>query len=428
MKKLYTLMAAAVALSASAATPTLVKNLPVQASRLNADFVLPAAETPLYAPERAAVTPPTGAWNVLGEGMVAEGMLLDINEELTIADPGMTWAVTIEQSATDPNWYRSNIYNENSPINEVMGEPDLDYFYFNVADPNKVYSSEFLIGGGTYKVYQQVSESGLFDMLANPGALSSDPKYGKLENGLITFPTGSFWVLDEDAGQFHRINNQGAFKIALPGTTIAPLWEDLGTATFYDGMLVYLFTDSPVQIETELMVQVSTDNDKVFRFVRPWEIVNGTQRNFVIDVSSDKNIGVVDLQPTGIALQTEGPLYLMSYSSNYASIEDFMADPDGYPAHNITFDDATRKLVIPANGCFYYFPEYKPESLYTMNDVLESYITIPESAGVQDVIVEDNTAIAPEYFNLQGVRVDNPESGLYIVRQGNKVRKVVIRR
>lgn len=32
-----------------------------------------------------------------------------------------------------------------------------------------------------------------------------------------------------------------------------------------------------------------------------------------------------------------------------------------------------------------------------------------------------------EYFNLQGVRVANPENGLYIVRQGNKVSKQVIR-
>lgn len=31
-----------------------------------------------------------------------------------------------------------------------------------------------------------------------------------------------------------------------------------------------------------------------------------------------------------------------------------------------------------------------------------------------------------EYFNLQGVRVDNPTNGLYIRRQGNKVTKVII--
>jgi hypothetical protein len=31
-----------------------------------------------------------------------------------------------------------------------------------------------------------------------------------------------------------------------------------------------------------------------------------------------------------------------------------------------------------------------------------------------------------EYYNLQGIRVENPESGLYIRRQGNKSTKVYI--
>lgn len=45
-------------------------------------------------------------------------------------------------------------------------------------------------------------------------------------------------------------------------------------------------------------------------------------------------------------------------------------------------------------------------------------------SGVENVAAEN----APvEYFNLQGVRVANPENGLFIRRQGNTVSKVVIR-
>lgn len=47
-------------------------------------------------------------------------------------------------------------------------------------------------------------------------------------------------------------------------------------------------------------------------------------------------------------------------------------------------------------------------------------------AGIEGVEADEAEA-AVEYFNLQGVRVANPESGLYIRRQGNKVEKVVIR-
>lgn len=45
--------------------------------------------------------------------------------------------------------------------------------------------------------------------------------------------------------------------------------------------------------------------------------------------------------------------------------------------------------------------------------------------GVEDVMAED--ADAPvEWFNLQGIRVANPENGIYIRRQGSKVEKVVL--
>ncbi|MCM1070446.1 MAG: leucine-rich repeat domain-containing protein [[Clostridium] fimetarium] len=49
-----------------------------------------------------------------------------------------------------------------------------------------------------------------------------------------------------------------------------------------------------------------------------------------------------------------------------------------------------------------------------------------ESAGIEDVEVDGNNAPA-EYFNLNGVRVDNPENGLYIKRQGGKATKVLVK-
>lgn len=46
--------------------------------------------------------------------------------------------------------------------------------------------------------------------------------------------------------------------------------------------------------------------------------------------------------------------------------------------------------------------------------------------GVSDITVDD--ANAPVlYYNLQGVRVDNPQNGLYIRVQGKKATKVAIR-
>jgi len=47
-----------------------------------------------------------------------------------------------------------------------------------------------------------------------------------------------------------------------------------------------------------------------------------------------------------------------------------------------------------------------------------------ESTGIDSILEEE---IPAEYYNLDGVRVENPTNGLYIRRQGDKVTKVIIR-
>ena len=81
---------------------------------------------------------------------------------------------------------------------------------------------------------------------------------------------------------------------------------------------------------------------------------------------------------------------------------------------------------------------WKVETAYVNNtyyvydlklDLLNNKLTIDgtkHTTGIESISVEDSVAPV-EYFNLQGVRVENPENGLYIVRQGNKVSKQLIR-
>ena len=45
-------------------------------------------------------------------------------------------------------------------------------------------------------------------------------------------------------------------------------------------------------------------------------------------------------------------------------------------------------------------------------------------SGLETIEAADTEA---EYYNLQGVRVDNPSAGLYIRRQGNKATKVYVK-
>ena len=77
---------------------------------------------------------------------------------------------------------------------------------------------------------------------------------------------------------------------------------------------------------------------------------------------------------------------------------------------------------------FTYAPNAKSASFAISENMQINKIEVilEGGAGVEGVVADD--AEAPvEYYNLQGVRVAEPESGLYIRRQGNKVEKVVIR-
>lgn len=47
------------------------------------------------------------------------------------------------------------------------------------------------------------------------------------------------------------------------------------------------------------------------------------------------------------------------------------------------------------------------------------------TTGIADVNANENAPV--EYFNLQGVRVENPQNGLYIRRQGSVVTKVIVK-
>lgn len=51
-------------------------------------------------------------------------------------------------------------------------------------------------------------------------------------------------------------------------------------------------------------------------------------------------------------------------------------------------------------------------------------ITIKTSTGIEEIQAEEAAEV--EYYNLQGVRVENPENGIFIKKQGSKTTKVVL--
>lgn len=69
--------------------------------------------------------------------------------------------------------------------------------------------------------------------------------------------------------------------------------------------------------------------------------------------------------------------------------------------------------------------EFTATMTTNINTITVTYVLNGNVNAIEDVEVESNEAV--EYYNLQGVKVDNPENGLYIRKQGSKATKVLVK-
>lgn len=443
MKKLYTLLLASATILGASAAPTLVSNNATDEMRNEA--LTMQARTSANGPMRAAnwdmpnaIMPPSGEYTVVGVGQVSEGMLCDLVDGI---ESGEIWEITIEKSVKNPYWYRTQIYNENSPIMDVTGEPDEAYFYFNIANKNKVYSFNFDIAG-IFTILQYSKSSGMYDGLSQTGKDRMDAngeKFGKYDanTGIISFPAGSFYCLNEVKGMFEQLDQYSTFSIAMPGFQLQPVWVNLGVGEFEDGIIAsgFTFTDpnNPdgegihKTVTSDVEIYLNSAVPGMYQVRGAWMEVFGDlggTKHFYVDASNPAMVNVPQ-QPTGITTDEDGEWYIMSHSLNYANpAVDFPADTEKFELYNITM--ANNVISFPGNACYMYWPDKDTDHLYTWKEGLASKLTIPDGAGVGNVVVEDQYAPV-EYYNLSGIRVANPSAGIYIMRQGNKATKVYIR-
>lgn len=79
---------------------------------------------------------------------------------------------------------------------------------------------------------------------------------------------------------------------------------------------------------------------------------------------------------------------------------------------------------VDAMGCLSWM--VAPGTYTVIADFENMTVTVTDKVGGVDAIEGEDNAEA-EYYNLQGVRVAEPTSGLYIVRRGSKVTKEIVR-
>lgn len=151
-------------------------------------------------------------------GLYRDGVLRDW---FALQEPDYEKSVTIEERDDMPGYYRIyDVYDADfvgylfqSNVSSLCISQN--YTYINATDPDKVWIPTFKAGllmmpeYGEISIASYVSENPDFDA-------SIASVYGKLEEGVITFPSGALQMKLENMG-WYGANNSGKHRIIFPG-------------------------------------------------------------------------------------------------------------------------------------------------------------------------------------------------------------------
>lgn len=152
--------------------------------------------------------------------------------------------------------------------------------------------------------------------------------------------------------------------------------------------------------------------------ITSWEFVDAQMMTFNEETGEYKyELTVAD----NAYLETAGEFKIAGngWAPNYGANEDTL------PLNDNNMETVLVKGDNPGNAVF-----GLGEGIYNifavMSDDKKTLEIAIEPAGVS-VITDDNANAPAVYYNLQGVQVNAPANGLYIVKQGNKVSKVLVK-
>jgi len=354
-------------------------------------------------------------WHSAGTGVWFEGLLTIFDQ----IDYDLSWEIEIEESDEVAGYYRFIPYREGSPVATAVGAADHEYFYVDASDPERVWCEPFI-------AYKDFEFNYWFEQLVPENYWYDEELYGTLEDNVIYFPKSSFAWYAEEIGQFLPVNNEGDFKIVLPGGEVRPNWNTLGESEFIDGFCGPYFKGEA--ISTTVTVQERDRQPGYYRLLGAFSQY-GSNNPLIIDATNPDFV-TVPYQETGFTHDERGTVVVYSHCENFISPTKYSTTEEyaeAFPQYVATYKEG--KIVFPPDACVLHFPDWNPLS-FTTNDenARESSVTIPKSGSSGITTIErDEHDTSVTYYNLYGYPVENPGPGFYIKHQCGKSSKILIR-
>lgn len=431
MRKIYFLLMAAITLTMSAFNNAEIKNA-VEANLPNAKVIRQVAKT-AKAPVATAENYESETWTSLGAGKYISTAIADCYG-------GSTDLVDVEIFEAQG---KKGLY-------KVVGVwPDIlnggGTIYIDATDPDFVLIKD-QDTGIVDKVDGETHIASLTSVLVSNGytkekilAELADINI-TLKDNVITIPEGAVclnWPNAPDDSSYKTDpakwysygENEGV--VVLPGGEYVDPWGEAVDATMVETILGPTFGNTNTAPYT-IQIQKNSETG-VYRLISPWRqlytdlgLGSSTAPNLDIDASDPTNL-IIPLQATGLGGKTDGAYGYMS-----TSYYDLVNEQETEDALKITLTDngdGTSTISFPYRSGFIY-AQTSGGTYYASNyaDVL-SYVTFPTFSGINEVKADIDNSNAPvEYFNLQGVRIVNPEAGQFVIkRQGSEVTKLIVR-
>lgn len=204
-------------------------------------------------------------------------------------------------------------------------------------------------------------------------------------------------------------------------------WKYVDRGTFIDNVWGPLFgleeSHTPVYVD----IECSTENPSFYRVVRAFEDTYARlgfygSPNMLIDASNPENV-IIPLQSLGLYGEDEGEYYYFSeswYENVYGELPEVV---------RITMNSDVNgnvEIIIPTYSCTLWAQD---TNLFYYATLYPSYLRFRQESivtGLGKMEAENDDATV--YYNLQGLRIEEPRPGEIVIRvKGNKREKVLIR-
>ena len=263
-------------------------------------------------------------------------------------------------------------------------------------------------GGSPYNIGQQVElpagkyRFGMLCFHRYGSTVGLDGTYYNHKSGAVTAPYG---VADRTPKQWYEANDYDTYNAEHPSKPYSHAYIYMSKNTDKPRNLDLVDDFGDIDLATSVLTRVKD----------VWEIWKGDLQNM-----PDNNVK----GPAGTLIPYEESrnkcLGLADSGLEREAAAGFVNEPEKYWQYvEFTLTETTKvwlglgKNTNTSDGYWHPWTDQK-------------LLVLGGGAGVDNVVVDEQNNAPVEYFNLQGVRVENPTRGLYIKRQGNKATKVIL--